>query len=177
MLLTLCWLLVPPQAWACTSDAPTFEYVLTNARAIARVTIIDIPEPGPGPPYVETYRVERRLKGTLPDVVELAKAYTNLCHDRIAYYAGPEGRTAIIAFDVPFFNDTIHPIWYEGPDGLQSTVWGTEDLTSLAELERAILRSLPETSTEPQAGDASLPVILAVVFGLAIVLLLRRRHA
>lgn len=156
----------PPTVSACSSDHPTFGEAVRGARAIARVTTIEGFDPFTDDPTMsETFRVERVLKGSLPDVVTVAPAWTALCHDTVGYYVGREDATIIVAFDVRYYDDTIHPMW--GVDDA-SRIYGSAGIppgvTTLAELEQAIVAAVgpPNTSTEPSTGDDSTPLLVLV---------------
>ena len=173
----------PSTALACTSEQPTFVEAVRGARAIARVTILEgFDSITVDPTSSETYRVERVLKGVLPERLTVAPAWTSLCRDPVSLFAGAEpaeGTTVIVAFDLRYHDQVIHPVWAADPGG---GVWGSAEVpagvASLAALEAAILAELgpPDTST-PGDGDAvdwPLPALVGVAGLLAFVLMRRR---
>ncbi len=143
----------PSTVSACISEHPTFLEAVRGARAIARVTTIEgVDAYTADPTASETYRVERVLKGRLPGLVTLAPAWTSLCHDSVGFYAeGSDGRTIVIAIDMPYYDQTIHPMWttYD-PQGVSGSAGVPSGVTTLTELEAAILAelALPDTSTD-----------------------------
>lgn len=150
----------PSAVSACISEHPTFLEAVRGARAIARVTTIEGVDTYTADPTAnETYRVERVLKGRLPGLVTLAPAWTSLCHDSVGFYAeGSDGRTIVIAIDMPYYDQTIHPMWttYD-TQGVSGSAAVPPGVTTLKELEAAILAELdlPDTSTdETQSRDA-----------------------
>jgi len=166
------FLAAPGPTFACVSDHPTFSEAVGGASAIARVTIVEsFDAVGGDPTHSETYRVERVLKGSLPELVTIAPAWTSLCQDSVSYFAGAEaseGQTIIIALHLSFEGQIIHPMWVEIDGvGLFGTAGIPDGVTSLAALERAILRqvALPETTTaDPKTAT---PFPWALVAGLA----------
>lgn len=177
-------LAVPAHVSACVSDQPSFAETIHGARAIARVTIVEgFDTYLDDPSHSETYRVDRVLKGSLPELVTIAPAWTSLCHDTVSYFAGAEaseGQTIIVAFDLSFGDQVIHPMWGDA-DG--STLFGTAELPTgvrtLAALESAILRQvgMPDTSTvgtSPNDPPSPLPLFVALSL-LAAVHVLRRQ--
>ena len=113
----------PSPVSACTSSQPSFAEAVHGARAIARVTVV---EGWDGyqddPTHSETYRVDRVLKGSLPTLVTVAPAWTTLCHDSVGYVAGAEGAVIIVAFDVPYYDQAIHPMWaFDSKKGLSGS--------------------------------------------------------
>jgi len=164
---------MPSPASACSSDQPTFEEAVRGARAIALVFIVDgFDNYSDDPTTSETFRVERLLKGTLPEVVTLAPAWTSLCHDSVGWNAGAEesdGRTILLAIDMRYSDQTIHPMWTTDDN---QRVWGSagvpRGITTLAELEAAILADLgvPDTATlesEPPAAPALAVMLVAAL--------------
>jgi hypothetical protein len=167
------FLAAPGPTFACVSDHPTFSEAVGGASAIARVTIVEGFDAVSGDPtHSETYRVERVLKGSLPELVTIAPAWTSLCQDSVGYFAGAEaseGRTILIALNLSFGDQVIHPMWAELDGvGLFGTAGIPDGVTTLAALERAILRqvALPETSTADSKTVSLLP--WALVAGLAL---------
>lgn len=165
--------LAPSDVRACISDHPTFTEVVRGARAIARVTIVDgFDMYTEDPTHSETYRVERVFKGSVPDVVTVTPAWTSLCHDTVGYYAGDagvgsDGKTIIVALELRYYDQLIHPMWVAGGDqGLYGSAELPVGVTTLGGLEAAILAELgmPETSTQepvPRAGSAGLLLLIA----------------
>lgn len=158
----------PSPVSACTSSQPSFAEAVRGARAIARVTVV---EGWDGyqddPTHSETYRVDRVLKGSLPKSVTVAPAWTTLCHDSVSYFAGDEGAVIIVAFDVPYYDETIHPVWtFDSKQGLSGSAGVPSGVSTLSDLEAAIRAELdmPDTATaESTTPDTSpfLPYILA----------------
>lgn len=137
---------------ACTGPIPTFAEAVHGARAIARVTVLeDFQTYLEDPTHSETYRVDRVLKGSLPDLVTVAPAWTLLCHDSVGYYAKAKGTVIILAIDMPFHDQVIHPMWklYEG-EGVSGTAEVPSAIATLADLESAIRSELglPDTATD-----------------------------
>jgi hypothetical protein len=166
------FLAAPGPAFACISDHPTFSEAVGGASAIARVTIVEgFDAVGGDLTHSETYRVERVLKGSLPELVTIAPAWTSLCQDSVSYFAGAEaseGRTILIALHLSFEDQIIHPMWAEIDGvGLFGTAGIPDGVTSLAALERAILQqvALPDTSTAD--SKTMTPYAWALVAGLA----------
>lgn len=158
----------PAAVSACVTAGPTFVEAVHGARAIARVTIVEGWDGAIVGDASETFRVDRVLKGTLPALVTLDPATTSICGDSISSLAGAEtseGETIVVAFDVPFSGQTIHPLW---ADDLGLRVTGTAEspagIRTLAELEAAILAelALPNTATVQPAPVATHPVTLVV---------------
>lgn len=170
-------------AFACISDRPTFSEAVGGASAIARVTIVEgFDAVGGDPTHSETYRVERVLKGSLPELVTIAPAWTSLCQDSVSYFAGAEaseGQTILIALHLSFEGQVIHPMWAEIDGvGLFGTAGIPDGVTSLADLERAILRqvALPNTSTADPKVMTPFPwVLVAGLAGLGAFVVLKRR--
>ncbi len=167
-------LAAPGRVSACTSDAPSFAEAVDGARAIARVTIVEGYDTYPGDPTrSETYHVDRVLKGSLPELVTIAPAWTSLCQDSVSYFAGAEasqGRTIIVAFDLTFYGQVIHPMWgYAKEGGVFGTAGLPTGVGSLTALELAILRrlDLPDTATVgmgPADPPSPLPLFAALCF-------------
>ena len=165
----------PSPVSACTSSQPSFAEAVRGARAIARVTVV---EGWDGyqddPTHSETYRVERVLKGSLPKLVTVAPAWTTLCHDSVGYFAGAEGAVIIVAFDVPYYDQTIHPVWtFDGKQGLSGSAGVPSGVSTLTDLEAAIRSelSMPDTATaESTAPETSplLPYVLSAAGGLVL---------
>lgn len=156
----------PSAVSACISEHPTFLEAVRGARAIARVRIVEgVDASSADQTATETYRVERVLKGRLPGLVTLAPAWTSLCHDTVGFYAeGSEGGTLVIAIDMPYYAQTIHPMWttYD-TQGVSGSAGVPSGVATLYGLEAAILAALdlPNTSTEEtQPRDAYLVAIL-----------------
>lgn len=179
--------MTPTGVSACISEQPTFGEAVHGARAIARVTIVDgFDDLADDPSISETYRVDRVLKGSLPGVVTIAPAWTSLCHDSIGYYAGDEdsdGKTVVVAFDLRYFDQVIHPMWVAIEDEMWGSAGVPAGITTLAELETAIRAELgmPETSTqatqEPRSAVDLRPLLLFVAtIALMLGLLGRRRR-
>jgi hypothetical protein len=169
---------------ACISEHPTFVEAVRGARAIARVTVVEgVDTYKADPTASETYRVERALKGRLPELVTLAPAWSSLCHDSVGFYAeGSVGRTIVIAIDMPYYDQTIHPMW-TGYDtsGVSGSAGVPSGVTTLKELEAAILAELdlPETSTvETQPRDAiPLALVLAAAIAAFVATVRRSSHS
>ncbi len=165
----------PSPVSACTSSQPSFAEAVRGARAIARVTVV---EGWDGyqddPTHSETYRVDRVLKGSLPKPVTVAPAWTTLCHDSVGYFAGAEGAVIIVAFDVPYYDQTIHPMWtFDTKQGLSGSAGVPSGVSTLTDLEAAIRSELgmPDTATaESTTTDTSplLPYVLAAAGGLVL---------
>lgn len=146
---------------------PTFDYVVNNASAIARVTVLE----GRDRDLSETFRIDRVLKGRLPTTVVLEPARSSLCGDTVSFYvgAGEEnvGESAILALDVQFFDQVIHPVWGVIEGRLGGSAGLPDGVSTLPELERAIaaaVTSLPATDVDsiaeedaesPLSGDAA----------------------
>jgi hypothetical protein len=177
------FLAAPGPAFACISDLPTFSEAVGGASAIARVTIVEgFDAVGGDPTNSETYRVERVLKGSLPELVTIAPAWTSLCQDSVGYFAGAEaseGKTILIALHLSFEGQTIHPMWVEIDGvGLFGTAGIPDGVTTLASLERAILRQVafPDTSTADPKTKTPFPwALVAGLTGLGAFLVFRRR--
>jgi hypothetical protein len=151
---------------ACSSDQPTFGEAVRGARAIARVTVLSIVE---DPSVRETFRVERRLKGSLPNQITIAPAWATLCHDSAASYAGGVGRTAILAIELRYYDQIIHPVWSIDPEtGVFASAGTPARVTTLADLESAILAELgmPDTATETEPNTLDESVVPLLTIGL-----------
>lgn len=178
-------LATPGRVSACTSDAPSFAEAVDGTRAIARVTIVEGYDTYTGDPTSsETYHVDRVLKGSLPELVTIAPAWTSLCQDTVSYFAGAEasqGQTIIVAFDLTFYDQVIHPMWgYAEEGGLFGAAQLPTGVASLAALESEILRQvgMPDTATVgagPGGPQAPLPLFTALCL-LVAVGFLRRQH-
>lgn len=175
--------LAPSDVQACSSDHPTFSEVVRGARTIARVTIVDgFDAYMADPTHSETYRVERVLKGSLPEIVTVAPAWTSLCHDSVGYYAGDagvesDGKTIIVALELRYYDQLIHPMWVAGGDqGLYGSAGLPVGATTLAGLEAAILAELgvPETSTEESIPTVRITSLLLLVTAVAFLAAYRR---
>ena len=173
----LAWLFaLPSAAVACSPDSPTFAEAINGARTIARVTVVEGSDAWTeDPSHSETYRVERILKGDLPDLVTVAPAWTSICHDTIGAYAGSKGKPVVVAFDVRSYGEVIHPVWVTNRDeGVLGTAGVPGDVATLAELERAILAKLrlPDTSTgaaiNAEGNQLALFTLATVFIALAI---------
>lgn len=162
-------------ARACSGEIPTFDFVLEHASAIARVTVLDGRDDDPS----ETFHVDRVLKGDLPARVVLEPARSHICGDAVSFFVGAEGgrigQSAILALDVEFYGQVIHPAWGVLENGLYGSASLPEGVTTLAELEMAIgtaLARLPETEggpiSETTEGASPWPILLAVFLGLAL---------
>ena len=173
-------LAMPSPASACVSGQPTFEEAVRGARAIALVIIVDGFDSG-DPTTSETFRVERLLKGTLPEVVTLAPAWTSLCHDSVGWNAGAEesdGRTILLAIDMRYSDQTIHPMWTTDDNQRVSGSAGVpRGVTTLAELEAAILADLgvPDTATLESEPPAAPPLAVMLVAALVTFVVTVRR--
>jgi hypothetical protein len=172
----------PSSVSACTSSQPSFAEAVGGARAIAVVTVV---EGWDGyqddPTHSETYRVERVLKGSLPKLVTVAPAWTTLCHDSVGYYSGVEGAVIIVAVDVPYYDQTIHPMWaFDSKQGVSGSAGVPSDLSTLMDLEAAIRAELrmPDTATaEESTIDNSSPLLLYVLSAAGGLVLTARRRA
>lgn len=163
---------MPSPVSACTSDHPSFLEAVRGARAIARVSIVEgFDTYTDDPTTSETYRVERVLKGTLPQTVTLAPAWTSLCQDSVGYYAGAQesdGKTIVLAIDMPYYGQTIHPMWTTYDNG---DVGGSAGLppgvNTLDALEAAVLAVLgpPDTATSRAAPDRT-PILALLAVAL-----------
>ena len=160
----------PSAVSACVSSQPSFAEAVRGARAIARVTVV---EGWDGyqddPTHSETYRVERVLKGSLPKVVTVAPAWTTLCHDSVGYLAGTEGAVIIVAFDVPYVDQTIHPMWaFDSKHGVSGSAGVPAGVSTLTDLEAAIRSELrmPDTPTDSSTSSGAVPLLPAVVAAL-----------
>ena len=149
---------------ACISESPSFVQAVARADVIARVTIVDGTDYG-GTSDIEVFRVERVLKGTPGTRIELANPITGLCHDRIgASTGGPGegvGQSIILATNVEFFDQVIHPFWIQVDGGISGTASIPPGVDDLAQLEAAILRAakMPDTSTGSPADPATEDVV------------------
>lgn len=144
---------------ACSSEMPTFEYVLENASAIARVTVLE----GRDADLSETFRVDQVLKGRTGDTIVLQPARSGLCGDTVAFFIGAEGgkvgQTAILALDVPYFDQVIHPVWGVIEGRLGGSAHLPDGVHSLPELERAIAAAVavpPPTEADDAAPKLAL---------------------
>ena len=165
----------PSPVSACVSGQPSFAEAVRGAQAIARVTVV---EGWDGyqddPTHSETYRVERVLKGLLPKLVTVAPAWTTLCHDSVSYFAGAEGAVIIVAFDVPYCDQTIHPMWtFDRKQGMSGSAGVPSGVSTLTDLEGAIRSELgmPDTATAQSTTDHPsplLPYVLAAAGGLVL---------
>lgn len=172
----------PSPVSACTSSQPSFAEAVRGARAIARVTVV---EGWDGyqddPTHSETYRVDRVLKGSLPQSITVAPAWTTLCHDPVSYFAGDEGAVIIVALDVPYYAETIHPMWtFDSEQGLSGSAGVPSGVSTLTDLEAAIRSELgmPDTATaEESTIDNSSPLLLYVLSAAGGLVLTARRRA
>ena len=138
----------PTSVLACQSDQPSFRHAVNGAEAIATVTLVDAFDHSSK--EGERYRVVRVLKGTLPDRFKLASPYTTLCHDTVGGIAGREGSTVVVAFDVPYYGQTIHPAWsFDANAGLRGSAGVPARVDSLRTLEAAILAELGTRRRRP----------------------------
>lgn len=172
----------PAPVSACVSDQPSFAEAVRGARAIARVIVVEGWDAyQDDPTHSETFRVERVLKGSLPEVVTVAPAWTTLCHDSVSYYAGDEGAEIIVAFDVPYYDQTIHPMWiFDSKQGLSGSAGVPAGVSTLTDLEAAIRSELgmPDTATaEKSTIDDSSPLLLYVLSAAGGLVLTARRRA
>ena len=152
--------LVASPTLACISESPSFVQAVARADVIARVTIVDGTDYG-GTGDIEVFRVERVLKGTAGTRIELANPITGLCHDRIGASAGgPDdgvGQSIVLATNVEFFDQVIHPFWIQVDGGVSGTAGSPPGVDDMAQLEAAILRAarVPDTSTASPADPAT----------------------
>ena len=173
----------PSAVNACSSPHPTFVDAVRGARAIARVSIVErVNSYTADPTTSRTYRVERLLKGTLPRLVTLAPDWTSLCHDRVGSYAeGSVGKTVVLAIDVRYYDQIIHPMWmtHVSP-GLWGTAGVPPHVTTLDALEAAILAEigLPDTATNEAAPRGAPPLAFMLAAALvAFVAIVRKSGA
>lgn len=164
----------PSAVSACSSDHPTFLEAVRGARAIARVTILEgFDIYTDDPTTSETYRVDRLLKGTLPGLVTVAPAWTSLCHDSVGYYAGDEasdGKTVLVAIDMPYYDQTIHPMWMiDETQGVVGSAGVPAGVTTLEALEAAILAEVGVPATSTDEGEATGAAPLVALFAVALV--------
>lgn len=171
----------PSAVNACSSPHPTFVDAVRGARAIARVSIVEGSDSSMADPTSsQTYRVERLLKGALPGLVTLDPDWTSLCRDRVGgYVEGSVGKTAVLAIEVRYYDQTIHPVWMiDVSQGLWGTPGVPPHVTTMDALEAAILAELglPDTSTNEAAprGAPPLAFILAAAL-VAFVAMVRKR--
>jgi hypothetical protein len=171
---------------ACISDTPSFAEAVAGADAIARVTIVDgtdYEQPGD----IEVFRVDRVLKGDPGPSIELVEPVTYLCGDRVGYLTGGAdggvGESIILATNVQFFDEVIHPFWIVVDGGLSGSAGWPAAATDLADVEAAILNALgpPDTSTAPEGvrrtnpGSPTLPVVMMAASMVLAAVMLRRR--
>jgi hypothetical protein len=164
---------LPSPALACVSGLPTFEEVVHGAKAIARVTIVRF-DPADRRAR-QTFRVERVLKGALARTVTVAPAWTSSCHDSVGLWAGGTGKTVVMAFDFPWFRDTLYPVWM--PDPRLGSAGVPPGVDTLAEVESAILHELglPNTATDPsRVTDRQVRWLLVIAAGFGALALGRR---
>jgi hypothetical protein len=161
------------------SSQPSFAEAVRGARAIARVTVV---EGWDGyqddPTHSETYRVERVLKGSLPKLVTVAPAWTSLCHDSVGYFARAEGAVIIVAFEVPYYDESIHPMWaFDSTQGVSGSAGVPPGASTLTDLEAAIQSELgmPDTATDSSTSRGAVPLLPVVVAGLGGLALALRR--
>jgi hypothetical protein len=166
----------PIGALACSADSPTFDYAVQDASAIARVTILD----GRDRNLIERFRIDRVLKGELPAEVALERPNSHLCGDTISFFAGAEGgrvgQSAIVAFNVTFSGQIIHPVWADLNNRLAGSASLPDGVSTLLELERVIaaaVAQLPQTEADstPDASQSP-PWIVAPLLALVLVLIL-----
>lgn len=157
-------------AQACISESPTFAKAVAGADVIARVTIVDGTDYDT-PGDIETFRVDRVLKGDPEPLITLIEPVTYLCGDRVGYLTGGAdggvGESIILATNVDFFDEIIHPFWIVVDGALSGTAGWPTAARDLADVEAAILRAVlvPDTATGPQSGQATRePPILNVAF-------------
>ena len=170
----------PSGVSACTSEHPTFAEAVQGARAIARVTVVEGFETYTADPTTsETYRVERVLKGKLPGLVTLAPAWTSLCHDSIGLYAeGAAGKSLVVAIDLPYYDQIIHPMWTTyGTQGVSGSAGVPSGATTLDELEAAIIAEpgLPDTSTDEPLPRGAFPLGFTIAAALLTFVVTMRR--
>ena len=164
---------MPPTVSACISEQPTFIEAVRGAHAIARVTIVEGWDGYPAETESETFRVERILKGTLPEVVTRSPAWSSLCHDSVASFAGAEesdGKVIVVAFDMPYFDQTLQPMWIsDDHQGVRGSAGVPPGITTLAALEAAILAelALPQTTAKDSAPASAAPLALVVAAAVA----------
>lgn len=178
------YFLSPGPGRACSGEIPTFDYVVNTASAIARVTVLE----GRDEDRSETFRVDKVLKGRLPDMVVLEPARSHICGDTVSFFLGAEGanvgQSAILAIDVRFYDQVIHPVWFV----IKNRLGGSADLpvgvSTLLELERATaaaVSALPATDVGDAAGrrdsgpSMSTALVATVALGLFVALLWFRR--
>ncbi len=167
----------PGAVSACVGEQPTFAEAVRGAAAIARVTIVEGWDGYPAETNSETFRVERLLKGTLPEEVTRSPAWSSLCHDSVGHFAGSEesdGKVIVVAFDMPYADQTLHPMWISDDHrGVRGSAGVPPGMTTLAELEAAIVAelALPPTSTQeavPASGAPLLHVVVAAIVAFAV---------
>jgi hypothetical protein len=154
---------------------PTFDYVVDSASAIARVTVLE----GRDRDLSETFRIDRVLKGRLPATVVLEPARSSLCGDTVSFFVGAEGanvgQSAILALDVRFFDEVLHPVWGVIEGRLGGSAHLPDGVTTLPVLERAIaaaITALPATDVDDPVDKeasgwlASLALMAIVTLGL-----------
>ena len=153
-------LLAPGVVHACSSDHPTFAEAVDGASAIARVIVTDVPAYGEDrDSHAETYRVVRTLKGSLPDSAVLEEPFTSLCHDTIGGLVAPEGSEAIVAFDVAYFGQVIHPAWVavDAPYRRLRRSWGRHQVV------RAPVRCFSGVASDEPGGTADVTTSIRLV--------------
>lgn len=138
------------EASACTGEQPTFAEAVAGASAIARIVLVDEPTDRTDDPG-ERHTVLRTLKGTLANEIELEDPRATLCGDRVGFWVD-EGQEAIVAYGVEFYETTLNVTWAIVPDpvrplGGSATI--PEGVSTLDDLERAIVAALPDTAVAP----------------------------
>jgi len=172
----------PTATSACSAESPTFDFAVRNASAIARVTILN----GRDGDLVERFRIDRVLKGALPAEVVLERPRAHLCGDTISFFAGAEGgrigQSAIVAFDVTFYAQVIHPVWAVLDNRVGGSASWPDGVSTLLELEPAIVTSVgqvPNTDASPEFANTEEPPWIAaplLLFAVALAIGYARRH-
>jgi hypothetical protein len=161
---------LPSTAFGCSSDYPTFKEAITKADAVALVRVTD-----PGDPLLNrpnTIHVVRLLKGSLPGTFVLDDPRTDLCGDTIAFWVEQaDSPVVMVAFGMPFYDQTIHPLWAESPHNapsIFSTASVPEGAATMDDMVAAVGLLVPNTALpSPRRGLEWLGVALLVASAVA----------
>ena len=112
-----------------------------------------------------TLRVVHALRGPLPQLLTIDPPVTSLCGDWIGYGELGPGDEVIVALDVPFYDQVIHPAWWMTSDGRVCGTAGVPDeVADLDALAQAI-DALPDTATTGAPADSAGSVLVALIVG------------
>jgi hypothetical protein len=155
----------PSTAFGCSSDYPTFDEAITKADAVALVRVMNRGDPVLSRP--NTIHVVQLLKGSLPETFVLDDPRTDLCGDTIAFWVEQaDSPVVLVAFGMPFYDQTIHPLWAESRyhrPSIFSTASVPEGAATMDDMVAAVGRLVPNTALPaPGLGVQWLGIFLVV---------------